>query len=237
MHRPWTAWDHVLKVDPDKSLPPGVTYDDIAATGTDALLIGGTTGVTAEKAQHVIDGCRDLDIGLFQEPSSPEAVVVHDDLDGYLVPVVLNAGDVFWITGAHKEWLAGGGEIAWEKTVTEAYIILNGDSSAAKYTQATCDLGRDEVAAYATVAERLLGQEIVYVEYSGRLGDVETVAAAHGAVDEATLFYGGGIKTYEDARSMAEVSDVIVVGDLLHDDGIEAVAETVAGAEDAKAPA
>ncbi|MFW6449105.1 MAG: geranylgeranylglyceryl/heptaprenylglyceryl phosphate synthase, partial [Halobacteriota archaeon] len=47
------------------------------------------------------------------------------------------------------------------------------------------------------------------------------------------LFYGGGIRTYEDARAMAEFADVIVVGDLLHDEGIDAVAETVRGARDA----
>ena len=25
MHAPWAEWDHVLKVDPDKDLPEGVT--------------------------------------------------------------------------------------------------------------------------------------------------------------------------------------------------------------------
>ncbi len=229
----WTQRSHVLKVDPDKPLPEGVTYEDIRDTGTDAVLIGGTTGITAEKMEHVIDRCADLDLPIYQEPSNPEAVVIDPDLDGYLVPVVLNAGDVFWVTGAHKMWLAAGGHIDWEKTTTEAYIILNPDSSVATYTEAECDLTADEVAAYATIAERMLGQEIVYVEYSGQLGDVDVVQAAAEALEDATLFYGGGIKTYDDAKQMAAYADVIVVGDLLHDAGIEAVAETVRGAKDA----
>lgn len=232
MAGPWTDWSHVLKVDPDKALPAGVTYEDIRDTGTDAVLIGGTTGVTAEKTAHVIDACAALELPIYQEPSNPDEVVFDPDLDGYLVPIVLNAGDVFWVTGAHMRWLASGGEIDWETTTTEAYIVLNPDSSVAAVTEATCDLSEREVAAYATVAEQLIGQEIVYIEYSGRLGEADVVAAAAGALDEATLFYGGGIRTYDDARRMATHADVIVVGDLLHDAGIDAVAETVRGARD-----
>ncbi|MFW6448893.1 MAG: phosphoglycerol geranylgeranyltransferase, partial [Halobacteriota archaeon] len=200
----WTGWSHLLKVDPDKPLPPGVSYADLVATGTDAIVVGGTTGVTAEKMTRVVEACVDLGVGVYQEPSNPEAVVLDSPVDGYLVPVVLNAGDVFWVTGAHKDWLAGGGQIDWVRTVTEAYVVLNPDSSVATYTGADCDLESREVAAYATVAEQLLGQEIVYIEYSGRLGDPAMVAAAAAAVEDATLFYGGGIRTYEDARAMAE---------------------------------
>lgn len=228
-----TEWDHLLKVDPDKSLPEGVSYADLEATGTDGIVVGGTTGVTAEKSARVIDACADLDIGVYQEPSNPEAVVTDRPVDGYLVPVVLNAGDVFWVTGAHKDWLAGGGHIDWSRTVSEAYVVLNPEASVASYTRADCDLDASEVAGYATVAERLLGQEIVYIEYSGRLGDPDLIAAAADALERATLFYGGGIRTYEDASSMARYADVIVVGDLLHDAGVDAVAETVRGARDA----
>lgn len=229
----WTNRSHVLKVDPDKPLPDGVTYEDIEDTGTDAILIGGTTGITPEKMQRAIDECSVLDIPLYQEPSNPESVVVDPELAGYLVPVVLNAGDMFWMTGAHMTWLASGGDIDWELTETEAYIILNPESSAATYTQADCDLTPEEVAGYAKAAERLLGQEIVYVEYSGRLGDPAMVEAAADALDDSTLFYGGGIRTYEDAKQMARHADVVVVGDLLHDEGVDAVAETVRGAKDA----
>ncbi len=230
----WREWSHLLKVDPDKPLPAGISWADLEATGTDAIMVGGTTGVTAEKMATVLDACADLDVPVFQEPSNPEAVVVDSDVDGYLVPIVLNAGDVFFVTGAHKDWLAGGGQIEWSKTLSEAYIVLNPDASVATYTQADCDLTAPEVAGYAIVAEQLFGQELVYIEYSGRLGDPDLVAAAADVLETATLIYGGGIRTYEDARRMAEHADVIVVGDLVHDAGVEAVAETVRGARDAR---
>lgn len=232
--QPWSSWDHILKIDPDKSLPPGETYADICQTGTDAIAIGGTLDVTTEKVNRVIDACHTHDIPLYQEPSNPAVVVDDDGLDGYLVPVVFNAGDVFWLVGAHKEW-ARMADIDWERTTTEAYIVLNPDASIAELTEADCDQSAEQVAAYASVAERLFGQDIVYIEYSGTLGDVEIVRAARQALTDATLFYGGGIHDYDSAKELGAVADVIVVGDLAHEDGADAVRETVEGVKDAHA--
>ncbi|MEE6211217.1 putative phosphoglycerol geranylgeranyltransferase [Salarchaeum sp. III] len=232
MSNAWRDWDHVLKVDPDKSLADGETFEDVCRTGTDAIEVGGTLDVTSEKMERVIDACRKHDVPLYQEPSNPAVVVDDEALDGYLVPIVLNAGGVSWITGAHKEWVRID-DVNWEKTTTEAYIVMNPESSVAELTEANCEQTPEDVAAYATVAERMLGQDIVYVEYSGTYGDPEVVEAAHDALDEATLFYGGGIGDYEAAHEMGERSDVIVVGDLLHDEGCDAVRETVEGVKDA----
>jgi len=234
MHSPWADWDHVLKVDPDKDLVGDETFDDVCETGTDAIEIGGTLDVTSDKMRRVIDACRTHDVPLYQEPSNPAVVVEDDALDGYLVPVVLNAGDVAWITGAHKEWVRID-DVDWARTATEAYIVLNPEASVAELTDADCEQTADDVAAYAEVAERMLGQDVVYVEYSGTLGDPEKVAAAYDALEEATLFYGGGIHDYDDAYLMGQRSDVVVVGDLLHEEGCEAVRETVEGARDGKA--
>ncbi len=232
----WADWDHVVKIDPDKSLVEGETFEDVCETGTDALEIGGTLDVTSEKMERVIDACAKYDVPLYQEPSNPSVVVEDEAVDGYLVPTVLNAGDLAWTTGFHKEWVKTS-DVDWDRTTTEAYVILNPDCSAAQLTQADTDQDADDVAAYAEMAEQMLGQEIVYVEYSGTLGDPEKVAAAHEALEESTLFYGGGIRDYESAREMGAVSDVVVVGDLVHDEGVDAVRETVEGAQDAAATA
>jgi phosphoglycerol geranylgeranyltransferase len=234
MSRRWREWDHVLKLDPDKDLVEGETFEDVCRTGTDAIEIGGTLDITADKTRRVIDACAKHDVALFQEPNNPAVVVEDDALDGYLVPVVLNAGDPFWVVEAHKEW-ARIDDIDWARTTPEAYIILNPEASAARLTEADCDQAAADVAAYATVAERMFGQEIVYVEYSGTFGDPTKVAAAADALEEATLFYGGGVGGYDDAYTMAEHADVIVVGNLIHEEGCDAVAETVRGAKEAHA--
>ena len=231
---PWDDWDHIVKLDPDKTLVEGETFEDVCETGTDAFEIGGTLDMTQEKMQRVIDACAKYDVPIYQEPSNPAVVVDHDALEGYLVPVVLNAGDVAWTTGFHKEWVKTS-DIDWEQTTTEAYIIMNSEASVAELTDADCDQTPEDVAAYAEVAEQMYGQEIIYVEYSGTFGDPEVVAAAAEALEDATLFYGGGIHDYDSAHTMAEHADTVVVGDLVHDEGVEAVRETVEGAKDAKA--
>jgi phosphoglycerol geranylgeranyltransferase len=233
MTAPWDEWDHVLKVDPDKELVAGETFEDVCATGTDAIEIGGTTGMTKEKMERVIEACGKYGVPLYQEPSNPAVVIDDDALDGYLIPTVFNAGDSFWVTGAHKEWVRIENGLDWSRTHTEAYIVLNPDSSVAEYTDADCDQSPEDVAAYAAVAEKLFGQEIIYIEYSGTLGDPEVVQAAAEALDESTLFYGGGVGDYESANRMGQHADVVVVGDLLHDEGCDAVRETVEGVKDA----
>jgi phosphoglycerol geranylgeranyltransferase len=231
---PWAEWDHVLKVDPDKPLVGDETFEDVCRTGTDAIEIGGTLDVTADKTRRIVDACAKHDVPLYQEPSNPAVVIDDEALAGYLVPLVLNAGDVAWITGTHKEWVRMD-DIDWDRTTMEAYIVLNPEASVAQLTDADCDQTPEDVAAYAEVAERMFGQEIVYVEYSGTLGDPAVVGAAHDAVEDATLFYGGGIRDYESAYELGAVSDVVVVGDLLHEEGCAAVRETVEGATDARA--
>lgn len=228
----WADWDHVLKVDPDKGLQEGETFEDVCRTGTDAIEVGGTLDVTRDKMGRVIDACKRYDVPLYQEPSNPAVVVDHEALAGYFVPVVMNAGDVSWITGAHKEWVRID-TIDWNRTHTEAYIVMNPEASVAQLTDADCEQSADDVAAYARVAERMFGQEIVYVEYSGTYGDPLKLAAAADALDDATLFYGGGVHDYETAHEMGQYADVVVVGDLLHDEGVDAVRETVEGAGDA----
>ncbi|SIR94303.1 phosphoglycerol geranylgeranyltransferase [Haladaptatus litoreus] len=229
----WEQWNHVTKIDPDKALHDGDTFTDIADTGTDALILGGTTNVTESSVQSILDAFVSVEIPVFVEPTYHPTTFQHATLTGYLIPIVLNAGDRTWVTGAHHEWVRSTETIEWELTHTEAYIVLNPDSAVAIYTQANCDLDADDVVAYAELAEQILGQQIVYLEYSGTLGDPAVVAAARDVLSSAQLFYGGGIHDYDSAYKMAKVADTVVVGDLLHDAGIEAVEETVRGATDA----
>jgi phosphoglycerol geranylgeranyltransferase len=235
MAGPWAEWDHVVKVDPDKTLVDGETFADVCRTGTDAIEIGGTTGMTEAKMEAVVEACSEYDVPLYIEPGIEATVVHSEQLSGYLIPIVFNAGDISWVTGAHKEWVRLDGGIDWTRTGTEAYIVCNPDSSVAQYTGADCDLDSEDVAAYATVAERMFGQEIIYVEYSGTYGDPAIVGAAKEALADATLFYGGGIGDYESAYEMGSRADTVIVGDLVHDVGVEAVEETVRGAKEASA--
>jgi len=230
---PWRDWRHVTKLDPDKSLPDGVGYADVCATGTSAVVVGGSTGVTDRNLADVLSACADAELPVFQEPSTPEVVADAAAVDGYLVPVVLNANDPFWLVGAHQQAVRQYPGHDWPRTDAEGYVVLNPDSTVATVTGADCDLDPADVAAYATVAEQLLGLDLVYLEYSGALGDDAVVAAAADALEAATLFYGGGVHDAASARAKATHADVVVVGNVLYDEGLDALQATVDGALDA----
>ena len=224
MHTRWKNWVHVTKLDPDKNLPKAAIAD-IVTSGTDALMLSGTLNVNRENMGSLIEQVEASGLPLVVEPAGPEAVIFNG-IDLLYVPSVLNTGDVQWIVGKHKDWVLRQ-TVDWEKVVAEAYIVLNPDSSVGKVTKANCNLPKEAVAAYATVADRYFRFPIVYIEYSGMYGDPAVVEAASRAIDQSTLYYGGGINSAEKAAEMSRYADTIVVGNAVYEKGASVLRETV----------
>jgi phosphoglycerol geranylgeranyltransferase len=224
MHTRWKNWVHVTKLDPDKILPAGAIAE-IAASGTDALMLSGTLNVTAKNMAALAEEAKASGLPLVVEPSDPEAVL-WDGVDLVFVPSVLNSSDVQWIVGKHRSWLQKH-QVQWEKVVPEAYIVLNPGSSVGKVTKAACSLTGTEVASLAALADHYFHFPIVYIEYSGMYGDPAVVKAAADAVESAAIYYGGGIDSGEKAAEMARYADTIVVGNAVYDKGIAVLKETV----------
>jgi len=224
MYTKWKNWVHVTKLDPDKALPPGV-ISEIAASGTDALMLSGTLDVTLENLEMLRKEVAASGLPLVMEPAGPEAVLA-DGVDLLFIPSVLNSADVQWIVGKHRDWILHN-TVNWEKVIPEAYIVLNPDSAVGEVTRSTCNLSPAEVASYATVADRYFRFPIVYIEYSGIYGDPEVVKAASEAVESAILYYGGGINSAGRAAEMAKYADTIVVGNAVYDQCIDVLKETV----------
>lgn len=224
MHARWKNWVHVTKLDPDKRLTPQA-ISDIATSGTDALMLSGTLNVTRENMGQLLSQVAAYDLPLVVEPAGPEAVI-FDGIDLLYVPSVMNTTDVRWIVGKHRDWVLQQ-QVEWDKVVPEAYIVLNPASSVGKVTKAVCSLSPAEVAAYTTVADHYFRFPIVYIEYSGTYGDPAVVRAASEAIDQAILYYGGGINSPARAAEMARYADTIVVGNAVYDMGPAVLKETV----------
>ncbi|MDI6867206.1 phosphoglycerol geranylgeranyltransferase [Methanoculleus sp.] len=227
MHANWKTWTHVTKLDPDKRLPAGAV-EEIATSGTDALMLSGTLNVTRENLLELLDQVSPYGLPVVVEPASPDCAIFDGGVDHLFVPSVLNTNEVRWIVGKHYTWLLNSGNgINWEMVVPEAYIVLNPDSAVGRVTGADCNLSAREVAAFAEVADRYFRFPIVYIEYSGRYGDPRVVQAAAGAVQDALLYYGGGIRSAEQAAEMGRYADTIVVGNAVYEEGIEVLRATV----------
>lgn len=217
-------WKHVFKLDPDRDISDEA-LDLICQSGTDAIMVGGSTGVTFDNTVDLMARIRQYELPCVLEISNQEAIVPGFDL--FFIPVVLNAEDPNWIVGQHHEALKEYGSLLnWDEIVAEGYVILNGEAAAAKLTKARVNLDTKDVAAYARMADKLFNMSIVYLEYSGTFGDMELVRRTRQVLENARLFYGGGIDSLAKAQQAAEVADTIVVGNIIYSD-LEQALQTV----------
>lgn len=210
---PWKNWNHITKLDPDKHVSQN-DLKTIVESGTDAIMISGTQNITSKNTAQLISRLKDYKIPKLIEPATPEAVM-YEDIDYIFVPLVINAGDLKWVVGKHVEWIRTH-TIQWDRVIPEAYIVLNPESAVAKLTKSMTDLTPDEVIAYAQYAEKYLHLPIIYIEYSGTYGDPGMVKELSESLNEASLFYGGGIDSKEKAAEMKSYADVIIVGNVVY---------------------
>ncbi|WP_438435352.1 heptaprenylglyceryl phosphate synthase [Gorillibacterium sp. sgz500922] len=211
----YTAWRHVFKLDPDKSIDDAA-LEQVCRSGTDAVVVGGSSGITYDNTAELLARVRAYEVACALELSDAEAAVPGFDL--YLLPVVLNTPDGDWITGLHQKALRHYADrLDWERIVPEGYVILNPRSMAARVSGARKPADAGDLRAFALLADRIFRMPIFYVEYSGAWGDMAWVREAKAGLNEARLFYGGGIRTPEQAEEAAAAADTIVVGNLIYE--------------------
>ncbi|GGF26292.1 heptaprenylglyceryl phosphate synthase [Halobacillus andaensis] len=216
-------WSHVFKLDPNKS----IEEDDLSVlceSGTDAIIIGGTDGVTFDNVFDLSERVQRYTVPCLLEVSTMEAIM--PGFDGYLIPSVLNSKDKKFITGIQHEAIKEYQDwIPWNQMLVEGYCVLNEEAKVFK--AAECELpSNEDVIAYAVMAEQMFHFPIFYLEYSGTFGNAELVKEVRKHLQQTTLFYGGGIESYEQAVTMKEHADVIVVGNVIYKD-MQAALRTV----------
>lgn len=220
----YTTWRHAFKLDPAKT----VTDDELemlAESGTDGLIVGGSDGVTLDNVLDLLVRVRRYSVPVALEVSTVDSVT--PGFDYYFIPTVLNSTQVEFINGLHHAALREYGHMMnWEEIVAEGYCILNPDCKAAKMTGIETVPDEEDIIAYARMAEHLFKLPVFYMEYSGMYGDPEMVEAVSGILENTRLFYGGGITNAEEAKSMAELADTVIVGNIIYED-LKAALSTV----------
>lgn len=211
----YSLYKHMFKIDPAKDIGE-MELEKICTSGTNGIIIGGTDSITYENTKAIYERLQRYPVPIYQEVSQVDAIL--PDCDGYLIPLVLNANDPYWVLQAHQQAVKQFGRwIPWEKCAVEGYIILNPDSKAAKLTKAKTDLTDEDIVAYVMLADRLLKLPYVYIEYSGMYGDPALLRKVKHALRHATLIYGGGIDSKEKAEEMGLFAHTVVVGNIIYD--------------------
>lgn len=208
-------WKHVFKLDPAKEISDE-HLEQLCDSGTDAIIIGGTDHITLDNVLDLLYRVRRYAVPCALEISELDAIT--PGFDFYFIPMVLNSTDKKWLMDIQHEAIKEHKElIDWDETMMEGYCIMNPEAKA--YEKTACKLpSKEDVLAYAFMAEHIFQLPIFYLEYSGTLGDATLVRDVKEELDDTLLFYGGGITNKDEAKMMAEHADVIVVGNSLYTD-------------------
>lgn len=225
----YKTWRHAFKLDPAKTLSDE-QIEQLAESGTDAIIVGGSDGVTLDNVLDLLVRVRRYSVPIALEVSTVESVT--PGFDYYFIPSVLNSTKTKWMNGLHHLALKEYGHMMnWEEVIAEGYCIMNVDCKAAQLTEVNIVPNEDDVTAYAQMAEHLFHMPIFYLEYSGQFGDPSIVRAAAKTLQQTRLFYGGGIRSIEQAKTMAELADTVIVGNVIYDD-FQAALQTVAAVQE-----
>ncbi|MFS0905889.1 heptaprenylglyceryl phosphate synthase [Priestia aryabhattai] len=214
-------WRHVFKLDPNKEISDA-DLEKICESGTDAVLVGGSDGVTLDNVLQLLMRIRRYTVPCALEVSTIDSVT--PGFDSYFIPTVLNSKDPKWIVDLHHVAMKEYGEIMdWDEIFVEGYCVLNPEAKVAALTEAKTDLNAEDVVAYARMAERMFHLPVFYLEYSGTYGDPALVTEVKNSLNETKLFYGGGIVTKEQASEMGELADTVIVGNVIYTNLSEAL--------------
>lgn len=223
---------HATLVDPASSTPDQTQRIAAAAAdaGTDLFLVGGSTGVTGEgvgRTAGAIQEASEQPVVLFPSGSGQFA----PGLDGVLFTVPFNSQRPEYIV---EEQAAGAGRVLESglETINTAYVLVEPGMTVGEVAQANLvprdKEGAQRVARYAALAE-VLRFDAVYLEAgSGAPDPVPEALVDAAAGRQVPVVVGGGIRTPEAAREVAEAgADVVVTGTLAEDGDLDALAALV----------
>ena len=206
-------------LDPDKqsSTEAATMSSEAAAAGTDAIMIGGSTGVTQEKVDATILAIKKgVRIPVILFPANAGNLSPHADAVYFMS--LLNSRDPRLIIGEQR--LAAPIVRAWElETIPMAYLVIEPGMRAGEVGDADLISRKNPIVAVQfALAAQMLGMKLVYLEAgSGAPHPVpdHLIRAVREAID-IPIVVGGGIRTPEAAQTATRAgADIVVTGTIV----------------------
>ncbi len=210
---------HMALLDPDKQTPEeaGRLAKDATKAGTDAIMVGGSTGVTQDLVDATVLAIKKaskVPVVLF--PASAGNLSRHADALYFMS--LLNSKDARFIVGEQRR--AAKAIRGWGlETISMAYLVVAPGMRAGVVGRAE-PIPRDEpglAADYALAAE-MFGMQLVYLEAGSGAPDPVPPAMVRAVRDaiRVPLVVGGGIRTATQAGAIARAgADVVVTGTIV----------------------
>ena len=216
---------HMTLIDPAKQdlRVAGDISRAAEAAGTDAMMVGGSTGVTQENLDGTVDEIKKhCSLPVIYFPSGANAIA--KDCDAIYFMSMLNSRNVRNLTGEHWRGAPVIKRLGLE-TIAMGYVVVEPGMKVGEVGEADVVL-RDDISravGYALTAE-YFGMALVYLEAgSGAPAPVpvDMVRAVRENVG-IPIVVGGGIVDPSDARSLgAAGADIIVTGTLVENGDFE----------------
>lgn len=222
---------HMSLIDPDKQPPSaaGMIARGALEAGTDAIMVGGSTGVTQGSLDATLKSIKkEVDIPVILFPTG--AHTLSEYADGIYFMSLLNSRSLEKIIGEQKKAsrIVKGMEL---ETISMGYVIVEPGMRAGEIGRAD-PIPRDDVDTaieYGLVAE-FLGMNLYYLEAgSGAPSPVpEKMISAVKQEIGIPLVVGGGIRLPSDAMMVSNAgADIIVTGTVIEESGTEHLREIV----------
>ncbi|MBU0684371.1 MAG: geranylgeranylglyceryl/heptaprenylglyceryl phosphate synthase [Thermoplasmatota archaeon] len=216
---------HMTLIDPAKQ-PPSKS-GEIAAkacrAGTDAIMVGGSTGVTQENLDMTVDEIkRNCKLPVIYFPSDAHAIARRCDAIYFMS--MLNSKNVRNITREHVKGAPIIKKLGIEP-ISMGYVIVEPGMKVGEIGEAEL-VRRDDIGSivgYAITTE-FFGMDLLYLEAGSGAPEpvpLAMVRAARESVD-LPIVLGGGIVTPEQAEKLAAAgADIIVTGTLVENGDFE----------------
>ena len=210
---------HMTLLDPDKQTPTDAASlsSEAASAGTDAIMVGGSTGVTQDKVDATVLAIKEaakLPVILF--PARAANLSPHADALYFMS--LLNSRDPRLIVGEQR--LAAPIVRAWGlEAIPMAYLVVEPGMRAGEVGDADLISRKNPtVAVQYALAAQMLGMKLVYLEAgSGAPEPVpdRVIRAVRDAID-IPVVVGGGIRTPEAAHLVTRAgADIVVTGTIV----------------------
>ncbi len=212
---------HMTLIDPDKQEPKiaGKMGREAESAGSDAIMVGGSTGVSNEKLDQTVLALKDTcSIPVILFPTSSNVISRHADAIYFMS--MLNSRTLKFVVGEQVRAAPYIKKMGIEP-ISMGYIIVEPGMKVGEVGEAELVL-RDHVeqAISYSVAAELLGMKLVYLEAgSGAPSPVPSnMIRAVKAGLSIPLVVGGGIRTAGDAsRAVRAGADIIVTGTIVEE--------------------
>ncbi|GGE79944.1 heptaprenylglyceryl phosphate synthase [Priestia taiwanensis] len=207
----YREWKHLFKLDPTIEIDEDM-LESICESGTDAIFVSGTNELAIDDILMLLVRIRRYSVPCVLEVFNVENYT--PGYDSYFIPSVLNTKDAKWITGVQHDVMMEYGHISMDEIIGEGYCMVNEAAPMAKIAHAECNIGEDDIVAYARMAEKFAKLPIFHVTKT----DVDIIKQVKEELHDTKLFYTTAIQTIEEAREIASHVDTLVVEGTVYTD-------------------